>query len=179
MHKKYLLWFRGGLVSGFCAGLLFLTGCQSVPTQQAASPVPAVKPLPIPVASHEFSFDPARDDVVGSVQVITAGKDDTLSDIARRFNLGYEEIVSANPGIDPWLPKAGTRIVIPTQFVLPDAPRQGWVEISHLGDVGFALADRYQPLRRRGELAQLLVQLSQPFAFRHHHHDAAAHEARP
>lgn len=127
MKKKSISLLRSGLALGFCAGLLLLSGCQSLPTQQVAAPAPVVKPLPIPVASHEFSFDAARDDVVGSVQVITAGKDDTLSDIARRFNLGYEEIVSANPGVDPWLPKAGTKIIIPTQFVLPDAPRQGVV----------------------------------------------------
>ena len=28
-------------------------------------------------------------------------------DIARRFNLGYDEVVNANPGVDPWLPGAG------------------------------------------------------------------------
>ena len=81
----------------------------------------------MPIASHEYSFDSAREDVVGKLQIITAHEDDTLSDIARRFNLGYEEIVSANPQIDPWLPKAGTKVVIPTQFVLPEAPRQGIV----------------------------------------------------
>ncbi len=127
MNKKNLDSLRDGLVFGFCIGLLLLSGCQSLPTQQTAAPAPVVNPLPIPVASHEFSFDSARDDVVGTLQVVTAGKDDTLSDIARRFNLGYEEIVSANPGVDPWLPKAGTKIIIPTQFVLPDAPRQGIV----------------------------------------------------
>ncbi|MDE2388176.1 MAG: L,D-transpeptidase family protein [Betaproteobacteria bacterium] len=127
MNKKNLYSLRDGLVCSFCIGILLLSGCQSLPTQQMASPVPKIKSLPIPVASHEFSFDSTRDDVVGTLQVITAGKDDTLSDIARRFNLGYEEIVSANPGVDPWLPKAGTRIIIPTQFVLPDAPRQGVV----------------------------------------------------
>ena len=50
-----------------------------------------------------------------------------FSDIARRFNLGYEEIVRANPGVDPWLPGEGREIVLPTQFVLPDAPREGLV----------------------------------------------------
>lgn len=79
------------------------------------------------MASHEFSFDPVREDVVGTLRIITVNKEDTLSDIARRFNLGYEEIVSANPGVDPWLPGEGTEIVIPTQFVLPDAPRKGIV----------------------------------------------------
>lgn len=117
---------RYGLVCGLLGGLFLLSGCQSFLSGQSAI-APTVKPLPIPLASHEFSFDPARDDVVGTLQVITVNKDDTLSEIARRFNLGYEEIVSANPNIDPWLPEAGTKIVVPTQFVLPDAPRQGIV----------------------------------------------------
>jgi len=108
-----------------CATVLFLSvlaGCQSL-NKPAANAGPT---LPAPVAMHEFTLDPA-DDVVGAVQIIKARDEDTLSDIARRFNVGYEEIVSANPGVDPWLPKAGTEIVIPTQFVLPDAPRQGIV----------------------------------------------------
>ncbi|HWS02946.1 MAG TPA: LysM peptidoglycan-binding domain-containing protein, partial [Gammaproteobacteria bacterium] len=83
--------------------------------------------MPAPVATHEFFFDPARDDVVGTVQIIKAHEQDTFPDIARRFNVGFEEMVSANPGVSPWLPRAGTEIVIPTQFVLPDAPRTGIV----------------------------------------------------
>lgn len=118
---------RYGLVCGLLSTVLLLGGCQSFLTEPSVLPPPMAKPLPIPVASHEFSYDPAREDVIGTLQVITANKEDTLSDIARRFNLGYEEIVSANPGVDPWLPGAGTQIVIPTQFVLPDAPRNGIV----------------------------------------------------
>lgn len=127
MNKKPLSLLRDGISCTFFAGIFLLSGCQSFLTQPSVLATPAIKSLPIPVASHEFNFDPARDDVVGTLQVITVNKDDTLSDIARRFNLGYEEIVSANPNVDPWLPKAGTPIVIPTQFVLPDAPRQGIV----------------------------------------------------
>jgi len=59
--------------------------------------------------------------------VATAGADDTLLDIARRYDLGYDEIIAANPGVDLWLPGSGTRVVLPTQFVLPDAPREGLV----------------------------------------------------
>lgn len=115
------------LTYGFLGSFFLLTGCQSFLTQTTKSANPAARSLPMPIASHEYSFDSAREDVVGKLQIITAHEDDTLSDIARRFNLGYEEIVSANPQVDPWLPKAGTKIVIPTQFVLPDAPRQGIV----------------------------------------------------
>jgi L,D-transpeptidase ErfK/SrfK len=65
--------------------------------------------------------------VVGEVKFVTAKFEDTLSDIGRRFGIGYEEMISANPGVDPWLPGAGTRVTIPTQYVLPDAPREGIV----------------------------------------------------
>lgn len=127
MNKVLSSLFRYRLTCSLLGAFLLLSGCQSFLTQPSALTTPAVKSLPIPLASHEFSFDSAREDVVGTLQVITASKDDTLSDIARRFNLGYEEIVSANPNIDPWLPGVGTQIVIPTQFVLPDTPRQGIV----------------------------------------------------
>ena len=64
---------------------------------------------------------------MGRVQYVVARYEDTLADLARRYDVGYEEIMAANPGVDPWLPGKGTRIVIPSQFVLPDAPRRGIV----------------------------------------------------
>jgi L,D-transpeptidase ErfK/SrfK len=87
-------------------------------------------PKPIgepPVATHRFEYDPAKEDVVGLVQKTIVGKDDTLPDIARRFDVGYEELVRANPGVDPWLPGEGREIVLPTRFVLPNAPQEGIV----------------------------------------------------
>jgi L,D-transpeptidase ErfK/SrfK len=54
-------------------------------------------------------------------------KEDTLPDVARRFDLGYEEMARANPGVDPWLPGAGRKVVVPTRFILPNAPRDGVV----------------------------------------------------
>jgi L,D-transpeptidase ErfK/SrfK len=80
-----------------------------------------------PVATHVFTLRDERDGVVGHLQVTRAHAEDTLSDIARRFNIGYEEIVRANPTVDPWLPREGTLVVLPTQFVLPDAPHSGVV----------------------------------------------------
>jgi L,D-transpeptidase ErfK/SrfK len=95
-----------------------------------AEPVPVEPPKPQyapPIDTHRFEIDAAHDDVVGQVQVTISTKEDTLPDIARRFNIGYEEIVRANPGVDPWLPGAGKEIVLPTQFVLPNSVRQGIV----------------------------------------------------
>jgi len=118
-------------ISSFLVIWLLLSGCQSIrPNFFSASvlPVPVPKErLQIPLASHEFIFDASRDDVVGKLQIIQAKEEDTLSDIARRFNLGLEEVLNANPTVDPWLPGEGTPVVIPTQFVLPNAPREGIV----------------------------------------------------
>jgi hypothetical protein len=48
-------------------------------------------------------------------------------DIARSADVGFVEIRAANPRVDPWLPGAGNRIVLPTQHVLPDVPHRGIV----------------------------------------------------
>src|SRR5262245_48918248 len=90
----------------------------------ATPPPPAASKLPLPTATERFELEPGQS-VVGGVQVVTAGKDDTLTDIARRFNVGYEEMLRANPKVDPWLPGEGHEIIVPTQFVLPNAPYTG------------------------------------------------------
>lgn len=87
---------------------------------------PAPPPLPLPVQTEKFVLAPGQD-VVGHVQVVKVLKGQTLTDIGRRFNLGYEEMTRANPGVDPWIPAVGTSVVLPTQFVLPDAPHKGIV----------------------------------------------------
>ena len=109
---------------------LALTSCSLFkPSHHEPPPPPpaAVAPVtPPPVQTERFEITPDQD-IVGTVQTTTASKEDTLTDIARRFNIGYEEIVRANPGVDPWLPGADKQIVLPTQFVLPNAPREGVV----------------------------------------------------
>jgi L,D-transpeptidase ErfK/SrfK len=47
--------------------------------------------------------------------------------MARRHGLGFEEIVNANPNVDPWAPGEGTRVRLPLRRILPDAPREGIV----------------------------------------------------
>jgi len=51
--------------------------------------------------------------------------DDTLLDVARRFNLGYVEMVAANPGTDPWVPGEGTNVVLPTIHLPPESEPNG------------------------------------------------------
>jgi L,D-transpeptidase ErfK/SrfK len=121
---------RAAAAALLCVGIagcsLFSAWHKAAPPPAPPPAPPAPPPLPLPVANERFELAPGQD-VVGTVQVVTATKDDTLTDIARRFNVGYEEILRANPKVDPWLPGEGRQIVIPSQFILPDAPRTGIV----------------------------------------------------
>src|SRR5882672_2165237 len=113
-------------------GLLLLGGCSLFRSAPVAPP-PAVTPPPPPVpqlpqpSATDRSAVETGNDIVGYVQKTIVGKEDTLPDIARRFDVGYEEMLTANPGVDPWLPGVGREVVVPTQFILPAAPHEGVV----------------------------------------------------
>ncbi|TLZ10164.1 MAG: LysM peptidoglycan-binding domain-containing protein [Gammaproteobacteria bacterium] len=128
-----------------------LLGALRHPAAAPAAPVsPGAPQEPLPLANERFELEAAQD-VVGVVQVVRATKDDTLTDIARRFNVGYEELLRANPKVDPWLPGEGREIVVPTQFILPDAPRAGLViNIA-------AMRIFYYPPVKRGERAIVIT----------------------
>jgi L,D-transpeptidase ErfK/SrfK len=66
-------------------------------------------------------------DVIGEPLVVTARYEDTFVALARKYNVGYEELKIANPGVDAWLPGEGTEILVPAQFVLPRTKREGIV----------------------------------------------------
>lgn len=79
------------------------------------------------VLADTYRLPQGFDNVVGALGVTSTEYQDTLVDIARAYDQGYDEMKLANPKVDPWLPGADTEIVIPSQFILPDAPREGIV----------------------------------------------------
>lgn len=74
-----------------------------------------------------FPLPASGGDIVGKETSVVVGGQETLLDVARRQDLGYGEIVAANPGVDPWVPGSGTSVSLPTEFILPDPPRRGIV----------------------------------------------------
>ncbi|MDY7115263.1 L,D-transpeptidase family protein [Halomonas sp. SSL-5] len=70
---------------------------------------------------------PEESSVIGESYTITVEEGDTLIDIAREHNVGYEEIRMANPDVSIWAPFADTEVTIPARRVLPDAEREGIV----------------------------------------------------
>lgn len=139
--------------------LLALGGCatlddlwSSMGKSSAADAVPLEdRPVQEPLDPNSFSLDAAGQSVVGEPQVVFTTEVDTLSDLARTYGLGYDEIISANPGMDPWLPGTGTPVVLPTQYILPD--------VEHRGVVLNIATKRlfYFPAAAEGELQQVLT----------------------
>ena len=81
--------------------------------------------LSVATAQAEEFWIGEGDEVFGEVQVVEARFEDTFVSLARTYNVGFEELKQANPGVDAWLPGAGTKIKIPTLYVLPRAPHRG------------------------------------------------------
>lgn len=75
----------------------------------------------------ELPLPPPGEDIVGQIQVVTARYEDTFADLGTANDLGYLEMVAANPGVDPWLPGEGAEIILPTRYILPPGPREGIV----------------------------------------------------
>ena len=78
-------------------------------------------------AFNEYKFLPDETDLIGELVLTESIFEDTLSDLARAYDQGYNEIKLANPTIDPWLPGEGSEIMIPSFFVLPEAQHNGIV----------------------------------------------------
>jgi L,D-transpeptidase ErfK/SrfK len=80
--------------------------------------------------SHLFSWYPQspaesflRDEtpapVVGTAATSSVEEGDTLTQIARAKGVGYEGLVRANPGVDPWIPEPGLPLLLPYTGIIP------------------------------------------------------------
>jgi L,D-transpeptidase ErfK/SrfK len=88
---------------------------------------------------------PASPDLAGRLEFHVASAEDTLVDLAPELRVGYVELLAANPGVDPWLPKDGTRLVVPRVRLLPSGPREGIV--INLGDLNLYYFEAGRPPR--------------------------------
>ncbi len=123
-----------GVQGAVCVGLALLGGCVFMPTETAVAPAAPVVRGPDPSAARlapletrHVTLAAAGQDLIGETQVLFSHYEDTFSAIGRQYNLGYEELRQANPTVDQWLPGETTPVYLPTQTILPDAPRAGIV----------------------------------------------------
>ncbi len=107
--------------------------------------------LSVSVNATTFTLADETTRVVGHNLVVYSYKEDTLLDIARRFDIGYSEIVDANPDLDPWLPGTGKRVLVPNRFILPDVPHKGIV--INLAEMRLY----YYPKKGKGQRQQVIT----------------------
>lgn len=65
--------------------------------------------------------------LVGELSWTTVRGDQTLADIARDHDLGFDQVVAANPGVNPWMPGEGRRVLVPARYIMPQPLREGIV----------------------------------------------------
>ena len=76
-----------------------------------------------------YSLPAANSRLLGENLEITVPQESKLplEAFAAQYQMGLSNIMEANPGVDVYLPRAGTKLIIPQQLILPDAPREGIV----------------------------------------------------
>lgn len=113
---------RRWLLAGQLLLALALAGCMVTPMPDDALTPASDEPF----VPSRFAL-PEDTRIIGRLHYTTVRGEQTLLDIARAYDLGYDDIIAANPGVDPWTPAAGERVLLPLAHVLPDAPREGIV----------------------------------------------------
>lgn len=84
--------------------------------------------LALPVRANTWPLPPAGSRLVGENRFHVVENDGgSLEAIAKKYNVGFLALLQANPGVDPYVPRAGSVLTIPLQTLLPDAPREGIV----------------------------------------------------
>lgn len=76
--------------------------------------------------AKEYNLPPEDSRLIGEMTTYVVPNDGrSLEAIAAHYEVGLIALMSANPGVDPLLPKAGSELIIPSMLLLPDLPRNG------------------------------------------------------
>lgn len=84
--------------------------------------------LVLPAKANTWPLPPTGSRLVGENRYHVVENDGgSLEAIAKKYNVGFLALLQANPGVDPYVPRAGNVLTIPLQTLLPDVPREGIV----------------------------------------------------
>ncbi|MFM5520152.1 L,D-transpeptidase family protein [Aeromonas jandaei] len=81
----------------------------------------------LPVQARSYPLPAAGNRLIGELEDYFIQQDEYLELVGKHTQIGFLALLEANPGVDPYLPKPGTRLTLPTQMLLPDVPREGIV----------------------------------------------------
>jgi len=77
------------------------------------------------VAATFLAPELAEDNVIGEVLQVNLGPNETLQSIARRFDLGRNQVLKANPNQSFWVRGKEQKVILPTLYILPKGAREG------------------------------------------------------
>ncbi|MBI5212084.1 MAG: L,D-transpeptidase family protein [Nitrospirae bacterium] len=82
-----------------------------------------------PVSAEVYSYD-KDSTVIGNIKTHKINGEESLIEVARKFGLGYNEIVDANPSLDPFLPGKAVNVKLPTMWILPDTAQHEGIVVN-------------------------------------------------
>lgn len=83
------------------------------------------------ILNSSFAAEFRREEtIIGRQRVYLIKPDESLLEIARRYDIGIGAISAANPGVDPFLPDPRSLILLPTEWILPDTPIRNGIVVN-------------------------------------------------
>ncbi|MGB0937633.1 MAG: L,D-transpeptidase family protein [Colwellia sp.] len=79
------------------------------------------------IYATEYAWPADNSRLIGEIKSHKVTKGDFFQELAEQYNVGFLSLISANPGVDPFLPKEGTNLTLPTAMLLPYGKREGIV----------------------------------------------------
>jgi len=73
---------------------------------------------------------PGDAEVIGAVETHEVRQGESLIEIARAHDLGFNAIAAANPELDPYVPGTGARVEVPTAFIVPRTAAPGTIVVN-------------------------------------------------
>lgn len=108
--------FRKSMLILLSSGFLFIS-----------CPMSSFAGGPYPYRYPGRGLNPKAKTVIGAPVRHTISGEETFLDIARAYDLGFNEISDLYPDQDPWVPPEGIELVIPSQWILPSPRPRGIV----------------------------------------------------
>jgi L,D-transpeptidase ErfK/SrfK len=112
-------------------------GCGHAPPVTAGrEPVAAAVAAPEPACEVNRSpdcrpfGDCSESEVIGAVCSRTVRDGESLIELARAYDLGFNAIAAANPDLDPFVPGPGATVTIPTAWIVPRAAAPGTLVVN-------------------------------------------------
>ena len=131
--------WKQGLISLVLGVAFVISGCSShfgqltnkhTSTFENLKIQPTADDLDEATGTNTFKLSDKQNDVVGRIAKVEIQRGDTLTKIAQKYDLGYQDIMRANPDLDPKQLLIGQELLIPDMYLLPPPEKREGIVIN-------------------------------------------------